>query len=384
MSCRLTLAAAIAACLLTSCGAKSGLIDALAGDGDADADADTDADADGDGDADVDGDADPFDCGQDLCADFEHCCVEERCVDARSGCCVDEECPPGLACFEGSSVCGVQDLGCGLETLDVRPIAPNLFILLDRSGSMAALVDGRPKWDIAIDALGVVLPAYEADVRFGLMMFPGPLASCDAGLVDVDVGEAHADEILQVLADSEPLLTTPMAASLETLGDLESLRDEDRRNLVLLVTDGEESCGGAPVTETQHLWDAGIQVYVVGFGAEVDAGSLSAIAEAGRTERPGDPSYYQAEDEESLSQALGDVVRSVIPCAFDLVGQPPLPEEVYVYFDGASGITRDASHLDGWDYDEGTNVLTFYGPTCDAVKTDQHVVQVVFGCPEGR
>jgi hypothetical protein len=40
--------------------------------------------------------------------------------------------------------------------------------------------------------------------------------------------------------------------------------------------------------------------------------------------------------------------------------------------------------VDGWDYDEDTNVLTFFGPTCDAVKTDQHLVQVVFGCPDDR
>ncbi len=323
MGARFILLALVVCPVSASCGAKSSLLDPdLDADGDADTDADADSDADTDSDTDTDADADadedPPDCGEDRCADFEYCCADERCVSGLGGCCVDEECPPGMGCFEESSTCGVQDLGCGLETLDVRPIPPNLFILLDRSGSMAALVGGRRKWDVAIDALAAVLPTYEADVRFGLMMFPGPLASCDAGIVDVDVGEGHADAILDVLNDSEPLLTTPMASSLEVLGDLESLRDEDRRNLVMLVTDGEESCGGEPTTETQHLWDVGIQVYVVGFGGEVDEDSLSAIAEAGRTDRPGDPPYYQAEDEEELSQALGDVVRSVIPCAFDL------------------------------------------------------------------
>jgi hypothetical protein len=374
--------------LLAGCGAKTDLSTLLGADADADADtdADTDADVDADTDADVDadgdadGDADP-DCGVEFCNDAEICCVEDRCVPV-GGCCVDEECPEAMTCRVAAETCGVEDLGCGIETLDVHPIAPNFVILLDRSGSMNAPIDGRSKWDIAIDSLGEVLPQYEADVRFGLMMFPGPLALCDAGIIDVDVDEQNADDILDVLEDSQPLQTTPMGASLDALGDYDGLRDEDRRNLVLLVTDGEESCGGEPITETQLLFQDDIQVYVLGFGSEVDEQSLSEIAEAGRTDRPGNPNYYQAEDADELSGALDDIVASVMPCAYQLEGRPPLPNEIFVFFDDRTAIPRDRDHVDGWDFDRDTNVVTFFGPTCEAVKTDLHLIQVLFGCPD--
>ena len=370
--------------VLTSCGARSSVL-AGAGAGDADADSDADADADADVDADADADAEPPPCGDGPgCGPGQMCCVLERCIDVGT-CCAHDDCGDGLACVPlagAAGRCGVGDLGCGLEELAVEPIPPNMVILLDRSSSMAQLIDGERKWDVALAALDLVLTEYDDRVRFGLAMFPGAESSCTPAVVDVPVGDATAFPILEVLSASGPLQTTPIGASLEDLRRGAGLDDPDRRNLVLLVSDGQESCGGAPVVATQHLHDEdpSVSVYVVGFGTQVDDAMLSGIADAGRTARPGRPSYWVAEDQQALADALTAIIRSVVPCGFALGAFPPDPEHLWVWLDSGTGVARDRSHQDGWDLEADTNVLTFYGPACETIRTDQHRVRVVFGC----
>ena len=56
--------------------------------------------------------------------------------------------------------------------------------------------------------------------------------------------------------------------------------------------------------------------------------------------------------------------------------------EPYVFFNNdPKGIPGDPSKMDGWDYDPVTGKLTFYGPTCDLLKSGTVTdVDVVFGC----
>jgi hypothetical protein len=56
-------------------------------------------------------------------------------------------------------------------------------------------------------------------------------------------------------------------------------------------------------------------------------------------------------------------------------------EALYVYFDG-TGITRDTTHGDGWDYDPATKQVTFYGPACEALQSGMVAdLVIVHGCP---
>jgi Mg-chelatase subunit ChlD len=77
---------------------------------------------------------------------------------------------------------------------------------------------------------------------------------------------------------------------------------------IVLLTDGRQS--GAPVTEVQRAAaatrTAGIDVYTVGLGADVDGPLLAEIA--GRPNRA-----YIAPDEADLAQIYRDIARA-IPC----------------------------------------------------------------------
>ncbi|MGN6486860.1 MAG: vWA domain-containing protein, partial [Devosia sp.] len=93
---------------------------------------------------------------------------------------------------------------------------------------------------------------------------------------------------------------TPIAASLRAVAD--DLREATGPRVVVLVTDGEETCGGDPRAEIEALVAQGIDVRVniVGFAVE-DAGlkdTFRAWAEAGHG------SYFDAADETELTAAV--------------------------------------------------------------------------------
>ena len=70
-------------------------------------------------------------------------------------------------------------------------------------------------------------------------------------------------------------------------------------------------------------------------------------------------------------------------CVFTLQDTPPNPDEIFDFFDNTDSIPRDASLVDGWQYDPATNQVTFYGPSCDLLKQGQVTdVDIVFGCNE--
>ncbi|MBI2894064.1 MAG: hypothetical protein HYY06_10975 [Deltaproteobacteria bacterium] len=325
-------------------------------------------------------------CGDATCAPDQRCCAEERCV-PDAACCVDEDCEEGLACLPCEAcgawgLCGVGDLGCGLETVAIDPVAPNLMLLVDRSNSMANFFpDGRRKWDVLNDGLEESLPELEAVVRLGLTMFPGPSGNCGGPDVDVAVGEGTAGAVLDALRSAEPLNATPLGDALGMLRRDEGLADPGRGNFILLVTDGGETCGREPVRQTELMYagDPMVQVHVVGLGSDdIDEELLGEIAVAAHTDEEGGVPSAATSDE--LSSAIGRVVDLVAPCSFDLAAWPRDPELVFVFL-GEAAVPRDDDGIEGFEYDAEANRLELHGSACRDVRAGVAAVQVVFGCP---
>jgi hypothetical protein len=78
------------------------------------------------------------------------------------------------------------------------------------------------------------------------------------------------------------------------------------------------------------------------------------------------------------------IAAEIIPpsCTIMLEGASRDPALFQVRFDGGALIPRDESHGRGWDYEAGSNTITFYGAECTAIQSGSVVdVQVDFGCP---
>jgi hypothetical protein len=283
-----------------------------------------------------------------------------------------------------------------------------MLLTVDISGSMCTpLIESFPpsmitKLSIMKDALDGLVDGYEARINFGLMLFPGDNA-CGAGTVRNDIAPRNATPIKSTLNG----LTldffgcafahqgaTPTHLSLDAArGYYETLPVNPIGRFVLLATDGLPNCGppipdggteetvDETVAAITALQAAGIDTYVLGFGADLSGGgdALNRMATAGGTGTP-----YSARSDAELRTALDTIAAGIIPpsCTVELDGPVRDPRLFQVSFDGGALIPRDESHASGWDYDPATNTITFYGADCDRVQSGAVAsIDVDFGCP---
>jgi hypothetical protein len=303
------------------------------------------------------------------------------------------------------------DAGCDLTTPVATTIVgdpPDMLLTVDISGSMCSpLVDSLPpsmisKLSIMRDALDGLVGAYEARINFGLMLFPSD-DMCAPGTVENEIAPRNAAPIRGTLAGLSvgifdcPLAhpgATPTHTTLDAAGSyLASVPENPIGRYVLLATDGLPNCGpelpdggteetvDETVAAIEALRAAGIQTYVLGFGADLSGGTdaLNRMAAAGGTGTP-----YSARSATELERALDTIAAEVVPpsCTVELDGPERDPRLFQVRFDGGPLIPRDESRARGWDYDPSTNTITFYGPECDRVRSgDVGSIDVDFGCP---
>ncbi|MFH2008612.1 MAG: hypothetical protein ABI333_18640 [bacterium] len=298
------------------------------------------------------------------------------------------------------------DANCGAQTEEIELISlgdpPDMLIVLDRSGSMM-LAPGFPpigasKWDIMKTSLGIVLPARDANIQFGLSVFP---TDEDCGVdpgARVPIQLNNASAILAWLNGSGPGGNTPAHFGLqEALIYYQSIPVNPAGQYVLFATDGIPNCGGNPpnvdittdvetVQAVQDLANAGIHTFVLGFGGllGLDPQVLNDAAQAGLEPKPGGPPhFYHADDAQGLQTALDTIAGGIIvpSCSYELTSLPPVPDDVAVYFDGVA-VPRSPSHADGWDYYPDGSTITFFGSYCDSLMTGTvSAVSFIFGCP---
>jgi hypothetical protein len=280
--------------------------------------------------------------------------------------------------------------GCDAELFQSANIPANVLIVLDRSGSMNQSIGGGAgtKWEVALEAIDQFVTEFGNQARFGLMLYPGYNLSCSEGMtcstgeVFVDPGPMTTAAILQTLDDAQTCsFGTPTAETLEDLLDYPGLEDPTRPNHILIITDGDSTCEDpVPVVAALRNKEPEIKTYVLGFGGGVNPDELAAMAEAGGTALPGDPSYYQADDAASLDAALASIGGEFLTCSYALSKPLDDPDQLYVLFDGIQ-VPRDPGHTNGWDHDAASNTVTFYGAACDALQSGEvKDLQMVYGC----
>jgi hypothetical protein len=176
-------------------------------------------------------------------------------------------------------------------------------LVLDASGSMLQRLGSKRRIDLAREALldltGSALPA---GTPFALRVFGHREAgSCrtdlELPLAPLDPPAAAA-RIRAV--ESMNLAKTPIAASLRAVR--QDLAAATGPRLVVLVTDGEETCDGDPAQAIEELRAAGIdaRIDIVGFAI----GELMLQEEFERWARLGGGRYFDAADGDALRRAV--------------------------------------------------------------------------------
>lgn len=182
--------------------------------------------------------------------------------------------------------------------------ADKAIIVLDASGSMWGQIDGKPKLEIARQALRTVLQSVPADMELGLLAYGHrEKGNCDDMELVVPPAAGRADAIASAADNLKFLGKTPLTASVRQAA--EALRYTEEKATVILITDGLETCEADPCAVGRELEQSGIDftAHVVGFGLTAEEGrQVACLAEntGGR--------YIQASDASALEEALVETV----------------------------------------------------------------------------
>ena len=186
-----------------------------------------------------------------------------------------------------------------------------LDVILDVANSMWGQIGGRPKIELAREALQGALRDLPSDVAIGLRAYGHRV-----DVEDKEAGCADTERLLAPAAGNGPAIVnlvnrlrprgqTPIAKSLQEAAA--ALREEGGAGTVLLVSDGVESCGGDPVSVARALRASGLDVvlHTVGLGVtSEDAEILAALATAGGGQ------YFNAPTGSELLVGLDAAVQS--------------------------------------------------------------------------
>ncbi|CAM2063717.1 VWA domain-containing protein [Sulfidibacter corallicola] len=194
----------------------------------------------------------------------------------------------------------------GKDTRSVPlPSESAVELILDASGSMLQRMDGKRRIDIAKQALvDLVTQTIPEGTPFALRVFGHQEA--DACRTDLEQALAPLNRsktvarIKQIQAKN--LAKTPIAESLSLVAsDLAKVKGQ---RMVVLITDGEETCGGDPAATIQALKDGGIDVRVniVGFAIEDEALKQAFALWADL----GDGAYFDADNAAQLGESVTD------------------------------------------------------------------------------
>ncbi|WP_375426524.1 VWA domain-containing protein [uncultured Friedmanniella sp.] len=199
-----------------------------------------------------------------------------------------------------------------------------VLLLLDVSGSMNERISsGGTKFAAAKKALKQVASALPAGTQVGLRVYgstiaepkaQNPKACTDTKLV-LPIGPLNTSRMDKAVDSFTAKGETPIAYSLgKSVDDLGS----SGKRVLILISDGEETCSGDPCPTARKLAKSGVDLQFNAIGLDVGAKArkqLQCIAAAG------DGSYYDAGN----SGALQDAVRKLTQRAlrpFEVSGTP--------------------------------------------------------------
>ncbi|RYU78175.1 vWA domain-containing protein [Hymenobacter persicinus] len=190
-----------------------------------------------------------------------------------------------------------------------RPKTTRILFVLDASGSMMAPWEGRPRWDVARSLLSKMVDSLNAypNLQLGLRAYghqhPNSENNCEDSKLEVPFAPKNAKAIKARLATLKAQGNTPITYSiLQSANDFPV--DKSSRNVLILITDGLESCKGDPCAtsvalQRKHVF---LRPFIIGLGAERDFGKqLECLGQ-----------YYNAADVSTFRTILDNVISQTL------------------------------------------------------------------------
>lgn len=181
-------------------------------------------------------------------------------------------------------------------------------LILDASGSMLQRIGGERRIELARNALDQLInrsiaPSTPVALRVFGHLKPN---ACDTDLVQAlaPLNRASLSATVRGI-EAKNLAKTPIAASLAAVA--EDLAGVEGEAVVILVTDGEETCDGDPAAEITKLRQQGFDVVLNIVGFAIDEYALE--QEFARWAELGGGAYFSASDGAALASSVQQAVR---------------------------------------------------------------------------
>lgn len=184
--------------------------------------------------------------------------------------------------------------------------AARVEIILDVSGSMRASLGAETKMAAARKAIRATLEGIQPGSILALRLYGHRVAqenkteSCRDSEMVVPFQAVDKAAFQAIVDGAQPRGQTPLTYSLEQAAhDFGPASDEQRT--IILVSDGEETCGGDPAAAARSLLAQGFKLKVHTIGFDVDAAARAQL-EAISTATGGE--YHDARNAAALSESL--------------------------------------------------------------------------------
>ncbi|MEM9733776.1 MAG: VWA domain-containing protein [Pseudomonadota bacterium] len=209
----------------------------------------------------------------------------------------------------GLLVGSTMTLGAGLLPAQAQSGATNkIMLVFDSSGSMRKKVEGRSRMASAKQAVSQVMGTLDGNTEIGLVAYGHRRGKdCSDMQVVAEPALGQGGAIARAVDNMSPLGETPIADAVRMAAEVAAY--DELPATVVLVTDGEESCGGDPCALADELEQKGqdFTAHVIGFGY----GDGQVAGAACLAEKTGGQ-YIAAADADQLASALVQTVSAPV------------------------------------------------------------------------
>jgi len=208
----------------------------------------------------------------------------------------------------GNAVIGIiilMTLQFSQTSIAATPIG-KVMLVLDASGSMWGKVEGQEKILIAREVVGDMLDNWDQSLDLGLVAY-GHRQKGDCSDIETLVpAGGEISQIRSTVNQLKPKGKTPLSAAVKHAA--EHLRYSEEKAMVILLSDGKETCDLDPCEVGRSLEQLGVDftAHVIGFDINIeDRAGLACLA----SETGGQ--YFDAQNSNELQGALEQAVEQV-------------------------------------------------------------------------
>jgi Ca-activated chloride channel homolog len=247
-----------------------------------------------------------------------------------------------------------------LHSQKTKEKVTRILFVLDASGSMSSKWKNEEKFEVARDLLFKAvdsLSLVKEDIEFALRVFGHQsdrnLNDCKDSKLEVSFAEKNAQQIRDKLKEIKIQGQTPIAYSLfQAVNDFPF--DPFAKNVIVLITDGIETCEGDPCSVTGILKSKNIALrpFIIGLGLNED--------EKQQFDCVG--TYYDAQNKSTFKKALDVVISQAMNSTtvqvnlLDISGKATETNVELTFYDAFSG-QIEHMYVHAKDYYERVDTL---------------------------